>query len=194
MKYIWLYVMSFCALALATANADLPPSAASPVPSASAAGGHVPNPCEILSQRDIASAAGVATNQVFAPTSATKDECVWAIGSTAGVPGQRVALSLQAIDQGRRARGFARLGALMSVVQSVRGMPMVSNPIVSRAFADAQMVANLGDRAGWNNGTLSVLKNELLFQVAASGQSSNAASFEVAKSIAQSVLYHLQAP
>src|ERR1017187_10306966 len=118
MKYIWIFIVSFCALTLAPANADLSPSAASPAPSASAGGRSSPNPCEMLSQQDVASAAGVAMNQVFAPTSATKDRCVWAIGNTGGVPGQRVALSQSidqgSIDQGKRARGFARLSALRS--------------------------------------------------------------------------------
>jgi hypothetical protein len=72
--------------------------------------------------------------------------------------------------------------------------PIVGNPIVARAFADAQVISNLGDRAGWNDGLLSVLKNDLLLRVATSGQSSNAVSLEVAKSIAQTVLSRLQTP
>jgi len=40
---------------------------------------------------------------------------------------------------------------------------------VTRAFADAQVVAGLGDRASWKNGTLSVLKRETLLEITSTG-------------------------
>jgi hypothetical protein len=62
---------------------------------------------------------------------------------------------------------------------------------VTHAFADAQVVVGLGDRAGWKNGTLSVLKSEALVQVTATGQGSDSQSLEVSKSIATSALTSL---
>jgi hypothetical protein len=198
MKCSWTYVIPLCALLLAPANADpLPaptPAASPPAPAPQTVGGHPYDPCAMVSQRDIASAAGVATNQVFTPTSPTKDECIWAIGSKAGAPGQQVTLTLQTIDQVKQAHGLGRFAALLGVVQSLPGVGIVNNPIVTRAFAGAQTVASLGDRAGWQNGSLSVLKNQLLFAVGVSGQPSDSAGLKVATSVAQSVLEHLPTP
>jgi hypothetical protein len=206
MKHSWVYVLPLCALMLAPVNADPLPSPAPATPAsaapafavsppsgpAAAGGGHAYDPCALLSQQDVASAAGVAANQVLTPTSPTKDECVWAIGSKAGVPGQQVALTLRTIEGVKHSRGLATFTALIGVLQSVPGVRAVNNPIVTSAFADAQVVANLGDQAGWKNGSLSVLKNELLFHVSVTGQSSGATSLNVATSVAHSVLLHLQ--
>ena len=191
------------ALTLTPAFADPSPTAVpavadpspTPVPAAAPAtpspGGHSYDPCAMVSQQDVASAAGVATDQVFKPASPTKNECVWAIGNKAGVPGQQVALTVQTIDQVKQAHGLARLGAILSAIQNIPGVPMPSNPIVSRAFADAQIVVGLGDRAGWKNGTLSVVKSELLLQVNVTGQPTDAESLKVAKSVAKAALQNM---
>ena len=183
MKPTWMYVVPLCALMLAPANADPPPG-----------GGHLYDPCALVSQADVASAAGVATDQVLAPTSPTKNECIWAIGSKAGVPGQQVTLTLQTIDQAKQAHGLPRFTAFLGAFQSLPGVGIVNNPMVTRAFSEAQVVANLGDRAGWKNGSLAVLKNQLLFHIGVSGQPSEATGLKVATSVAQSVLEHLQTP
>jgi hypothetical protein len=145
----------------------------------------------MASQQDVASAAGVAVNQVFVPKSPTKDECIWTIGNKSGVPGQQIALTFTTVEKVQQAHGMAKFGALLSAAQSIPGVQLPNSPVVTHAFADAQIVAGLGDRAGWKNGTLSVLKNELLFQVNPTGQSSDSASLDVAKSIAKSVLQNL---
>jgi hypothetical protein len=198
MKFAWISVLPLWALALAPAGANPSPAPipAAPPPSVAPAvtGGRTYDPCAMVSQQDVAAAAGVATDQVFAPKSPTKNECVWAVGNRLGVPGQQVALSLQTIDQVKQAHGLAKLTALIGALQRVPGVPVVNNPIVMRAFADAQVVANLGDRAGWKNGSLSVLKNELLFQVSVSGEPTDATALNVATSVAQSVLRHVQTP
>jgi len=182
-------LVALWALMAAPALADSSPA---PVPAApSSGGGHSYDPCAMVSQKDVASAAGVATDQVFKPASPTKSECVWAIGSKAGVPGQQVALTLQTIDQVKQTHGIARLGAILSAVQNIPGVPVPSNPIVTHAFADAQIVAGLGDRAGWKNGTLSVLKSELMLQVNVTGQSTDAESLNVAKAVAKAALQNM---
>lgn len=62
--------------------------------------------------------------------------------------------------------------------------------MVTRAFADAQVVVGLGDRAGWENGTLSVLKSETLYEITSTGQPTDSESLRVSRAIAQSALNH----
>jgi len=169
--------------------ADSPPVA---VPSSMPAGSsHAYDPCAMISQQDVASAAGVAANQVFVPQKPTENECVWAIGNKAGTPGQQVALTVQTVGQVEHAHGMARFGAILSAVQNIPGAPLPQSPVVQHAFADAQIVVGLGDKAGWKNGTLSVLKNETLLQVNATGQSTDSDSLAVCKSVAKSALTNL---
>jgi hypothetical protein len=198
MKRTWTYVLPLCGLMMAPARADLVTSTG-PAPSAQApflpaADAHLYDPCAMVSQAEIAAAAGVAADQVLTPTRPTENECIWAIGTRAGVPGQQVGLSLQTIDRANQARGLAKFGALIGSFQSLPGVRIFNNPIVTRAFSGAQIVANIGDRAGWQTGSLSVLKNELLFHVNISGLPSDATGLKVATSVAQSILQHLQTP
>ncbi len=186
-------LVALWALMLTPALADPSPT---PVPAVAPAapspgGGHSYDPCAMVSQQDVASAAGVATDQVFKPASPTKNECIWAIGNKAGVPGQQVALTVQTIDQVKQAHGLARFGAILSAIQNIPGVPMPSNPVVTRALADAQIVAGLGDRAGWKNRTLSVVKSELLIQVNVTGQPTDAESLKVATSVAKAALQNM---
>jgi hypothetical protein len=169
--------------------ADSPPV---PVPSGTPTGSsHAYDPCAMISQQDVASAAGVAANQVFVPQKPTETECVWAIGNKAGTPGQQVALTVQTVSQVQQAHGMARFGAILSAVQNIPGAPIPQSPVVQHAFADAQIVVGLGDKAGWKNGTLSVLKNETLLQVNATGQATDSESLTVCKSVAKSALTNI---
>jgi hypothetical protein len=177
------------AIAVADPMPSPVPAAASTVPASG--GGHSYDPCEMVSQADIASAAGVAANQVYTPKKPTRDECVWAIGNKTGIGGQQVALTVQTVGQVQQARGFAKFSAILKAAQSIPGVPL-NNPIVSRVFADAQVVSDLGDRAGWKNGTLSVLKNELLFQVNVAGQPGDGQALAASKAVAKAVLQHMQ--
>ena len=121
----------------------------SPAPSGSpAASSHAYDPCAMISQQDVASAAGVAVNQVFVPQKPTENECVWAIGNKAGTPGQQVALTVQTVGQVQQAHGMARFGAILSAEQNIPGVSLPQTPVVQHAFADAQIIVGLGDRAG----------------------------------------------
>jgi hypothetical protein len=71
-------------------------------------------------------------------------------------------------------------------------MPVVNNPIVNEAFSGAQEISDLGDRAGWKNGVLSVLKGQVLIQVDATGQSSGSQSLAVSKAIARSAIENVK--
>lgn len=178
----------FLIIVITLALAARAPVAADPAPAPTH---HPYDPCEMVSQQDVASAAGVAVDQVFTPKSPTVDECVWAVGNKAGVPGQQFALTVQTVGQVRQAHGIARFGVMLKAVQSIPGLPMPSDPAVTRAFADAQTVVDLGDKAGWKSGTLSVLKNETLFQVNAAGQSTDSESLKAATAIAKAALNHV---
>jgi hypothetical protein len=193
MKRTPIVLVALWTFALTPALAD--PSSP-PIPSAapagpSSGGGHSYDPCAMVSQQDVAAAAGVAADQVFKPASPTKGECIWAVANKVGTPGQQVALTVQTIDQVKQAHGIAKFGALLSAVQSIPGVPMPANPIVTRAFADAQIVVGLGDRASWKNGTLSVVKSELLLQVSVAGQPTGTQSLDVAKAVAKAALQNM---
>ena len=166
-------------------------AAAADAGSSPASGGHAYDPCAMVSQQDVASAAGVATNQVFVPQHPTTDECVWAIGGKNGVGGQQVALTVTTVEKVHQAHGLAKLGVLLSAAQSIPGAPLPQSPLVTKAFSDAQIVVGLGDKAGWKNGTLSVLKNETLLKISATGQATDSDSLKVSKSIAKSALTNL---
>jgi len=191
MRLSLLSIPALLVLAVAPTYADSPSPA--PVPSGGVnAGGHSYDPCAMVSQQDVASAAGVAVNQVSSPARPTSDECAWAVASHAGAPAQQVVLTLQSADEVRKARGFSRFTSAFSAVQSVPGMPVVNNPIVNEAFSGAQEISDLGDRAGWKNGVLSVLKGQVLIQVDATGQSSGSQSLTVSKAIARSAIENVK--
>jgi hypothetical protein len=177
---------------------DMPPPAATATATPLAAignpnapNGHPYDPCAMVSQTSVAAAAGVATNQVFTPTRPTENECVWAVANKSGTGAQQIALTVQTVNQVNQAHGIAKFGAILSAASQIPGVPVPTNPVVTHAFADAQVVVGLGDRAGWKNGTLSVLKSEALVQVTATGQGSDSQSLEVSKSIATSALTSL---
>lgn len=197
---LWAALMTPIGAAGAAMSSPSPvPSAgvvANPTPLAAvgnpnAPNGHPYDPCAMVSQTSVAAAAGVATNQVFTPTRPTENECVWAVANKSGTGAQQIALTVQTVNQVKQAHGIAKFGAILSAASQIPGVPMPTNPVVTRAFADAQVVVGLGDRAGWKNGTLSVLKNEALVQVTATGQSSDSESLAVSKAIATSALTKL---
>jgi hypothetical protein len=164
---------------------------ATPIGNPNAPNGHPYDPCAMVSQTSVAAAAGVATNQVFTPARPTENECVWAVANKSGTGAQQIALTVQTVNQVNQAHGIAKFGAILTAASQIPGVPMPTNPAVTRAFSDAQVVVGLGDKAGWKNGTLSVLKNEALVQVTATGQGSDSESLAVSKSIATSALTNL---
>lgn len=152
-------------------------------------GGHPYDPCAMVSKSDVASALGVATEQVFTPATPSKNECVWAVAGHTGVHAQQAALTIQTIDEVKHAHGFGIFAPLLRSVRQIPGVP-ISNENVNHMLDDAQEVANLGDRAGWKNGTLTVVKKELLLQVRVDG-SRDSQSLQAAKTIAQTALQHV---
>ena len=193
MRLSLLSIPALLVLSVAPSYADNPSSSPSPAPSGGVtAGGHSYDPCAMVSQQDVASAAGVAVNQVSSPARPTSDECAWAVASHAGAPAQQVVLTLQSADEARKAHGFARFSSALSAARSIPGMPVVNSPIVNDAFSGAEEISDLGDRAGWKNGVLSVLKGQVLLQVDATGQSSGSQSLAVSKAIARSAIENVK--
>ena len=154
------------------------------------ANGHPYDPCAVVSKTDVASAFGVAADQIFTPQNPNENECAWAVAAHTGTPGQRAAFTLQTIEQTRHMGGWKLLSAVVGAARQIPGMP-ITNSAVNQIFDDAQTVANLGDRASWKDRTLSVVKNELLLQVQVSGSETDDAGLKIAESIAQSALDHL---
>jgi len=191
-------ILSLCPLAIAPALADTAPA---PAPSATLPGVAVPNPansnhpydpCAMASKSDIASATGVAVDEVYTPKQATKSECIWTVGNKFHQPGQQVAMTMQTVDDVKASHGMARFGVLLNAVQNVPGVKMPTNPIVTDAFKDAAVVQGLGDQAGWKNGTLSVLKAHLLFQISVTGQNdAPSKELDASKSIMTDVISHI---
>ncbi len=192
MRLSLLSLPALLVLSMAPSYAD---TSSSPLPAPSGgvnAGGHSYDPCAMVSQQDVASAAGVAVNQVSSPSRPTSNECAWAVASHAGAPAQQVVLTLQSADEARKAHGLARFTSALSAVQSIPGVPAVNNPIVNEAFSGAQEISDLGDRAGWKNGVLFVLKGQVLMHVDATGQSSDSQSLVVSKAIARSAIENMK--
>ena len=183
-------------LALSLVVAQPIAASADSAPAPAASGGHAYDPCEMASQADVASAAGVATQQVYTPKSPTKNECIWTIGNKTGDRGKTIALTLQTVDQVKGQHGMARLKTLFGAVQQVPGFKMPTNPLVTRAFADTQVVMNLGDQAGWNPKTaaLSVLKNETLYQVNITGQPNDDEAKKTAIAVAKIAITNTPVP
>lgn len=186
-------ILSLCTLLNAPALADPSPA---PTPTSTAIPnpanpGHPYDPCEMASKTDIASATGVAVDEVYTPKAPTKTECIWTVGNKVGQPGQQVAMTLQTVDEVKASHGMARFGVILNAVQNVPGVKMPTNPIVTNAFKDAQVVQGLGDQAGWKNGTLSVLKAHLLVQISLVGQNNPSKNLDEEKSIATDVVSHI---
>ena len=154
-----------------------------------ATSGHPYDPCQMVSQQDVANAMGVATEQVFTPRKPTANECMWAVAGHSGVPAQQVALTVQTIGEVKHAHGMAAFRAIIGAVRQIPGAPITS-PDVNRILDNAQAVADLGDRAGWKNGTLTVVKHELMLQVRVDATQDSQA-LKAAKTIAHTALQHV---
>ncbi len=146
----------------------------------------------MIAKQDVAAAVGVAANQVLKPASPTTDECVWAIASRAGAPGEQVALTLQVVDRVKQTHGFMqRLATVMSAAGAIPGLPL-ANPLIAQAFSDAQLISGIGDRAGWKDGVLSVLRDRLLFNIRISGSGPNEQRLADAETLARDVVARLE--
>lgn len=154
--------------------AQHPPSAtvATAQTSSSNQSGANVDPCAMLSQSDVASALGVRAATLGTPQHPTANECSWTVASHAGAPARNVVLVAQPVHAAPAAcHGFSCLSAVTSVIAShVPGLPGQ----FAAAFNDAQMISGLGDKASWKDGTLTVLRADMAFQVLVHGSASPA--------------------
>ncbi len=162
-----------------------PQIATAQTPSA-AANGKV-DPCAMLSQNDIASALGVGSSSVRAAQRPSENECSWAVASHVGAPAQTVVLTTQAVQPTKTAcHGLNCINAVTSVLGPA--MPALPSQIAG-AFTDAQAVSGLGDKAAWKDGTLTVVKADLAFQLLVRGSASPALA--TSETLARDVLSHV---
>ncbi len=145
----------------------------------------------MLSGSDVASALGTGVRSVGVAQHPSPNECAWAVASHAGGPAQSVLLMMQPMQSPKKAcKGLTCL----SVVQSVLNVPGVPGlpPQFSNAFADAQLISGLGDKASWKDGRLTVLKADMAFQLLVHGSASPA--LDTSEALARDVLYRVATP
>ncbi len=151
-----------------------------------AANGNV-DPCAMLNTNDVASALSVGASSVGTAQHASANECSWAVASHGGTAAQSVVLTTQAV-------GTAKTGChglnCISAVQSVLGPAHVALPAqIADGFNDAQIIGGLGDKAGWKDGRLTVIKADMAFQLFVRGSASPALA--TSESLARDVLTRL---
>jgi len=81
------------------------------------------------------------------------------------------------------------LATLLKAVRQVPGAPL-TDVRVNRTLDDAEAVVNLGDRAGWKSGTLTVVKREFLLQVKVDA-TNHSEALKAAKTVARTAMQHL---
>ncbi len=144
----------------------------------------------MLGSPDVASALGVGVSSLGTAQHSSANECAWAVSSHGGAPARTVVLTMHPVQAATACHGFGCLRA----VQSVLGVPGVPNlpPGLSSAFTDAQMLSGLGDKASWKEGTLTVVKADMAFQLLVQGSRSPALA--ASETLARAVLNHLSTP
>ena len=122
------------------------------------------DPCAMLGAPDVASALGVGVASLGPAQHPSPNECAWAAAAHGNAPARNVLLVMQGVQNAKApCHGFSCLHA----VQSVLGIPGVPGlpPQFSEAFNDAQLISDLGDKASWKDGRLTVVKADMAFQL-----------------------------
>ena len=163
-----------------------PIASAQPMPAAQ----HVASdPCTMLSAPDVASALGVGVRSLGAAQHPSANQCAWAVASHGGTPAQNVVLTMQTVQSPAPCRGLGCLH-LAQVLTGVPGLPGVPAQFAD-AFNDAQLIADLGDKAAWKDGRLTVVKAGIAFQLLVQGSRSPALA--TSESLARAVIANLPA-
>ena len=148
------------------------------------------DPCAMLGAPDVASALGVGARSLGAPQHPSPNECAWAAAAHGNAPARNVLLVMQSVQTAKApCHGFGCLRAVQSVIgiPGVPGMP----PAFSEAFNDAQLISDLGDKASWKDGRLTVVKADMAFQLLVH---STSPALTTSETLARAVLYHLATP
>ena len=174
-------------------GASAQPAAAAQPPKHVASNGSNPSvdPCGMLGAPDVASALGVGVRSLGTAQRPSPNACAWAVASHAGAPARTVLLTMAPVQAAKTCHGFSCLHIVQSVMGNIPGLPNMP-PAFSQAFADAQMLSGLGDKAAWKDGKLTVVKADMAFQLLVQGTHSSALA--TSENLARTVLYHLSTP
>lgn len=145
------------------------------------------DPCAMLGAPDVASALGVGVQSLGRAQRPSPNACAWAVAAHSGAPARNVLLTMQAVQPAPSCHGLGCLHIVQSLV-SVPGLPGLP-PQLSEAFSDAQMIADLGDKAAWKDGRLTVVKAGMAFQLLV--HASNSPALSTSEVLARAVLARL---
>lgn len=174
---------------LLAATATAPPSAA---PASQTAQHAAVDPCALLSATDVQSALHAAAPSPQRPSA---NECLWAAAThaPAGAAGSMSQL-LVTVDTAQTAkhgcRGLGCLSLVQTVAAFVPGADRFSNALNEAAGAagTVQEISGLGDRAGWTNGVLVVLRDAVILKIQLSGSAAGADALALSEVVARSAL------
>ena len=179
---IGLKALTLCAAIVATAAVSMvAPAYAAQLPV---------DPCSLIASPNLASVLGTTIGQIGTPQHPSADECAWAVAGRGGTGVQRVVLTVETAQAARSCRGIGCALLAQSILSTVSGAN-VFNSTVTQALEGAQLVAGLGDRAGWKDGWLTVVKNQVAFRLMVSGSGSDANRLAMSENLASSVLSRL---
>ncbi|MDQ6933329.1 MAG: hypothetical protein M3160_09180 [Candidatus Eremiobacteraeota bacterium] len=149
------------------------------------------DPCAMLAAPNLASALGVAVQTIGTPQRPSANQCLWAVAAHgSATPAQTVLLVLDANEMKKSpCRGLSCLGLARSIVGMIPGVNIPAP--MEAAFADAQLISGLGDKAAWKNGWLTVVKDQVAFQLLVQAPAASQSQLEVSQILAQNVLTRL---
>jgi len=163
---------------------------ATPSPDATPRPGGV-DPCALLAAPDVASALHTTVHNLAHPHRPTADECVWAATSRVqGAVPPQVMFALQMGQSKPACKGINCLWLAHSVTSSL-GVNLPGSQLFDRAMSTAgqvQMITGLGEKAGWANGLLTVLQNNVLYKVKVGGLKSSQLALDASELIARGAL------
>ena len=164
------------------------PAPSSPAAAQPAASNLKVDPCAMLSAPDVASALGVGVQSLGTAQRRSSNECAWAAAAHGGAPARNVLLVMQTAQTAKApCHGFGCLHVVQSVLGTA-GLPGVP-PQFSEAFNDAQLISDLGDKASWKDGRLTVVKADTAFQLLV--HTSGSPALATSENLARDVLNHL---
>lgn len=150
------------------------------------------DPCALLSASDVQSALHAAAPTPQRPSA---NECLWAAAAhapagTAGGMSQLLVTVDSAQAAKRGCRGLGCLSLVQSVAGVIPGADRFSNALNEAAGAagTVQEISGLGERAGWTNGVLVVLRDAVILKVQLTGTAAGGNALALSEVVARSAL------
>ncbi len=195
MSSTYVRLTAVAALALSSLVSSPADADSSPSPSPSPAIHDMKiDPCAMLAAQNLSSALGVAAQSIGTPQRPSPNECLWAVAAHgSATSAQSVLLVLQANEMKKSpCRGLSCLNFARSIVGMIPGVNVPAT--MDAAFADAQFISGLGDKAAWKNGWLTVVKDRVAFQLLVQSPAASQSQLQVSQILAQNVLTRLSSP